>query len=177
MGAGIPAHIGVSLQNMVHPCFLRLKRNGGMHTSSIYKRRFPLFKGSWLQVLRTITIVSLPPPCVLFCRILLLFIFSVSSIKPPTMRIPPYPLLLLLLTPFLSSLPLAMGVETHGEEESKEMGPVGFMWPPDREWGAAQDNTPPCGSKEGVTERTDFPMRMFMPLFLCVSLPWDVKVC
>ena len=28
--------------------------------------------------------------------------------------------------------------QDHGEEASKEMGPVAFMWPPDREWGAGK---------------------------------------
>ncbi|KAJ5155246.1 hypothetical protein N7492_008049 [Penicillium capsulatum] len=39
-----------------------------------------------------------------------------------------------------------------------DMGPAAFLWPPDRPWGAAQDNTPPCGSSEGVTNRTQFPL-------------------
>jgi hypothetical protein len=47
--------------------------------------------------------------------------------------------------------------QDHGEEESQEMGPVAFMWPHDREWGAAVDNTEPCGSAQGVGERTLFP--------------------
>lgn len=46
----------------------------------------------------------------------------------------------------------------HGEEYSKTMGPVAFMWPPDREWGAAQDNTAPCGSAAAVVNRTQFPL-------------------
>ncbi|KAF2219151.1 hypothetical protein BDZ85DRAFT_268995 [Elsinoe ampelina] len=48
--------------------------------------------------------------------------------------------------------------ETHGSEAAKTMGPAAFMWPPDREWGAAQDNTSPCGSSSGVVNRTDFPL-------------------
>ncbi|PNS21013.1 hypothetical protein CAC42_3350 [Sphaceloma murrayae] len=48
--------------------------------------------------------------------------------------------------------------EPHGSEAAKTMGPAAFMWPPDREWGAAQDNTAPCGSTAGVTNRTDFPL-------------------
>jgi hypothetical protein len=39
-----------------------------------------------------------------------------------------------------------------------DMGPAAFLWPPDRVWGAAQDNTPPCGSSAGVTNRTEFPL-------------------
>jgi hypothetical protein len=42
--------------------------------------------------------------------------------------------------------------------EATDMGPAAFLWPPDRAWGAAQDNTAPCGSSAGVTNRTDFPL-------------------
>lgn len=38
------------------------------------------------------------------------------------------------------------------------MGPVAFMWPPDRIWDAAHDNTAPCGSPEGPSNRTIFPL-------------------
>jgi hypothetical protein len=48
--------------------------------------------------------------------------------------------------------------QDHGEEESKEMGPVAFMWPPDRNWGAAFDNIGPCGSNAQVVNRTEFPL-------------------
>ncbi|CAG8111472.1 unnamed protein product [Penicillium salamii] len=39
-----------------------------------------------------------------------------------------------------------------------DMGPAAFLWPPDRAWGEAQDNTAPCGSSAGVTNRTEFPL-------------------
>lgn len=55
----------------------------------------------------------------------------------------------------------SLAQDDHGEEAAKEMGPVAFMWPPDREWGAAQDNHPPCGSAQSVVERTDFPLRKY----------------
>ncbi|KAJ5990946.1 hypothetical protein N7499_011491 [Penicillium canescens] len=42
--------------------------------------------------------------------------------------------------------------------EAVDMGPAAFLWPPDRAWGAAQDNTAPCGSSAGVTNRTEFPL-------------------
>lgn len=58
----------------------------------------------------------------------------------------------------LVALSSAIGAWAHGEEAAKEMGPVAFMWPPDRVWGAAYDNTAPCGSSSGATNRTDFPM-------------------
>lgn len=60
---------------------------------------------------------------------------------------------------FLAALPSALS-QAHGEEASQEMGPVAFMWPPDREWGAAQDNHAPCGSHQGVENRTEFPLSM-----------------
>ena len=47
----------------------------------------------------------------------------------------------------------------HGDEYSETMGPVAFMWPPDREWGAAKDNTAPCGSTAAAgVNRTEFPL-------------------
>jgi hypothetical protein len=47
----------------------------------------------------------------------------------------------------------------HGEgEEGKSMGPVAFMWPPDRPWAAEHDNTAPCGSARGPSDRTQYPL-------------------
>ncbi len=47
----------------------------------------------------------------------------------------------------------------HGDgSEGSIMGPVSFLWPDDREWDSADDNIGPCGSSEGVTERTEFPL-------------------
>lgn len=47
-----------------------------------------------------------------------------------------------------------------------DMGPAAFLWPPDRAWGEAQDNTAPCGSSAGVTNRTEFPLSMALPTYL-----------
>lgn len=41
---------------------------------------------------------------------------------------------------------------------SGEMGPAAFMWPPDRVWSAAADNTAPCGSIARVGNKTRFPL-------------------
>jgi hypothetical protein len=50
--------------------------------------------------------------------------------------------------------------QTHGEgAEGTEMGPVAFMWPSDRIWDAAHDNTAPCGSAVGPSNRTIFPLQ------------------
>ncbi|CAM1508021.1 Fc.00g048690.m01.CDS01 [Cosmosporella sp. VM-42] len=40
-----------------------------------------------------------------------------------------------------------------------EMGPAAFMWPADRVWSAAMDNTAPCGSVASVGNRSEFPMK------------------
>ncbi|KAF2014867.1 hypothetical protein BU24DRAFT_423773 [Aaosphaeria arxii CBS 175.79] len=62
----------------------------------------------------------------------------------------------------LASLALLFSIgqgQTHGEgEEGKSMGPVAFLWPADRPWDAADDNIGPCGSPEGVSNRTQFPL-------------------
>ncbi|PSR79721.1 hypothetical protein BD289DRAFT_442046 [Coniella lustricola] len=65
---------------------------------------------------------------------------------------------------FMSSLATLMlaaatGATTHGEgDEGTIMGPVAFLWPENRDWTAAYDNTGPCGSSSGVTNRTEFPL-------------------
>lgn len=47
----------------------------------------------------------------------------------------------------------------HGEGElGNTMGPVDFLWPSSRAWSADTDNIAPCGSPEGVTTRTNFPL-------------------
>ncbi|GAD97854.1 hypothetical protein ANI_1_2002014 [Paecilomyces variotii No. 5] len=43
-------------------------------------------------------------------------------------------------------------------QESNDMGPAAFLWPPDRAWVATEDNIPPCGSSAGVGNRTNFPL-------------------
>ncbi|KAF2031751.1 hypothetical protein EK21DRAFT_62439 [Setomelanomma holmii] len=58
----------------------------------------------------------------------------------------------------VACLPLSRA-QTHGEgAEGTEMGPVAFMWPADRIWDAAHDNTGPCGSAAGPSNRTIFPL-------------------
>jgi len=41
------------------------------------------------------------------------------------------------------------------------MGPAAVLWPSDRAFSEANDNTAPCGSAAGVSNRTDFPMSMY----------------
>ncbi|KAH8691527.1 hypothetical protein BGW36DRAFT_388482 [Talaromyces proteolyticus] len=53
-------------------------------------------------------------------------------------------------------LPL-MGVLVKSKLDD-DMGPAAFLWPSDRAFSAVNDNTAPCGSAAGVTNRTVFPM-------------------
>ncbi|OAA65871.1 hypothetical protein SPI_02658 [Niveomyces insectorum RCEF 264] len=47
----------------------------------------------------------------------------------------------------------------HGDgDEGSIMGPVAFLWPPNRPWNAAFDNIGPCGSQFGVSNRTKYPL-------------------
>lgn len=46
----------------------------------------------------------------------------------------------------------------HGADEAENMGPVAFMWPPDRDYNEDHDNIAPCGSKAKVSDRTNFPL-------------------
>lgn len=65
----------------------------------------------------------------------------------------------------LTSLAMsARAAEVHGAgAEGTVMGPVAFLWPDDRPWSASHDNTGPCGSADGVTNRTQFPLSMWLP--------------
>lgn len=52
----------------------------------------------------------------------------------------------------------------HGDgDEGSIMGPVAFLWPENREWDAVDDNKGPCGSADGVTTRTQYPLSMLSP--------------
>lgn len=54
------------------------------------------------------------------------------------------------------------------EGANEGMGPAAFMWPADRVWSAAADNTAPCGSVASVVNRTDFPLRMSQHVLVLV---------
>lgn len=54
---------------------------------------------------------------------------------------------------------VARAAEVHGSgAQGTVMGPVAFLWPSDRPWSASADNVGPCGSSDGVSNRTDFPI-------------------
>ncbi|KAF4546486.1 putative tpa [Lasiodiplodia theobromae] len=71
---------------------------------------------------------------------------------------------------------LAAGAEVHGAgAEGTVMGPVAFLWPSDRQWDASQDNTAPCGSSAGVTNRTEFPLDQGSVALTIADDAWNVE--
>lgn len=64
----------------------------------------------------------------------------------------------LFLTGLAIWAPLVTAADDNDEAEYDDMGPAAFMWPADRVWSAAADNTAPCGSVHDPANRTDFPM-------------------
>ncbi|KAF2418767.1 hypothetical protein EJ08DRAFT_666082 [Tothia fuscella] len=64
----------------------------------------------------------------------------------------------------------------HGEAESKEMGPVAFMWPSDRVWSEKTDNAPPCGSAAQPGNRTNFPLMRGAVALVIQDESWNVEV-
>ncbi|KAM5524072.1 gpi-anchored protein [Fusarium oxysporum f. sp. phaseoli] len=49
-------------------------------------------------------------------------------------------------------------IPTNATVKDDEMGPAGFMWPPDRPWAGDVDNKGPCGSRASSGNRTNFPL-------------------
>ncbi|KAL3474014.1 hypothetical protein BJX99DRAFT_248588 [Aspergillus californicus] len=76
----------------------------------------------------------------------------------------------------LVTLSSAIRAQSHGEEAAEEMGPVAFMWPPDRTWGAAYDNNGPCGSNTGVVNRTEFPLVNGQLALVIQDESWNVQI-
>ncbi|KAL3467772.1 hypothetical protein BJX64DRAFT_123145 [Aspergillus heterothallicus] len=74
------------------------------------------------------------------------------------------------------ALSTAVSGQTHGEEAAEEMGPVAFMWPPDRTWGAAYDNNAPCGSNSSVVNRTEFPLVNGQLALVTQDESWNVQI-
>jgi hypothetical protein len=70
---------------------------------------------------------------------------------------------------------LAAAQESHGEgEEGNSMGPVAFLWPADRTWNAVNDNTGPCGSPNGPSNRTVFPLTQGSVALTIADEAWHV---
>lgn len=81
------------------------------------------------------------------------------------------------ILPVLLCFASAQDSETpkHGEgEEGTSMGPVAFLWPADRTWNAANDNTGPCGSPNGPSNRTTFPLTQGSVALSVADEAWHV---
>ncbi|KAI2471195.1 hypothetical protein F4781DRAFT_387652 [Annulohypoxylon bovei var. microspora] len=66
--------------------------------------------------------------------------------------------------------------EVHGEGlEGTIMGPVAFLWPDDRPWSASADNSGPCGSSSGVSNRTIFPLTQGTVALSIADDAWNVN--
>ncbi|GME45643.1 hypothetical protein GTA08_BOTSDO09368 [Neofusicoccum parvum] len=71
---------------------------------------------------------------------------------------------------------LAQGAEVHGASaEGTVMGPVAFLWPADRPWSASADNTAPCGSSSGVSNRTQYPLDQGSVALSIADDAWNVQ--
>lgn len=67
--------------------------------------------------------------------------------------------------------------QDHGDEYSQTMGPVAFLWPPDREWSEDSENTAPCGSSSGpMSERAQFPLDGGHIALVAQDEAWAVNV-
>lgn len=70
-----------------------------------------------------------------------------------------------------------VAAQSHGEEFAQTMGPVSFMWPPDREWSEDYENTAPCGSASGpMTNRSMFPLNGGHIALVAQDDAWAVSV-
>ncbi|KAK7204914.1 hypothetical protein BZA70DRAFT_278680 [Myxozyma melibiosi] len=66
--------------------------------------------------------------------------------------------------------------QEHGESGAQEMGPMAFLWPPDREWSDDYDNTSPCGSATGARNRTDFPLEDGAIALVMQDSTWNIEI-
>ncbi|KAI0537940.1 hypothetical protein GGR58DRAFT_469976 [Xylaria digitata] len=65
--------------------------------------------------------------------------------------------------------------EVHGQgAEGTVQGPVAFLWPADRPWSAVTDNKGPCGSPDGVSNRTSFPLSQGSVALTIADEAWNV---
>ncbi|KAI0906971.1 hypothetical protein F4823DRAFT_604915 [Ustulina deusta] len=63
----------------------------------------------------------------------------------------------------------------HGQDaEGTVQGPVAFLWPEDRPWSAGTDNIGPCGSPDGVINRTNFPLSQGSVAITIADEAWNV---
>lgn len=72
-------------------------------------------------------------------------------------------------------LPVLASAQTHGEgEEGSSMGPAAFLWPSDRPWDTSNDNTAPCGSASGPSNRTIYPLSQGLVALSIADDAWHV---
>ncbi|KAK5637440.1 hypothetical protein RRF57_013155 [Xylaria bambusicola] len=65
--------------------------------------------------------------------------------------------------------------KAHGEgAEGTVQGPVAFLWPENRPWSANTDNSGPCGSPNGVINRTSFPLSQGSVALTIADEAWNV---
>ncbi len=64
-----------------------------------------------------------------------------------------------------TTVAVSTGVMAHSEEDYDNMGPLGFMWPKDREWSEEDATNSPCGASEAMRDRTQFPVGEYLARF------------
>ncbi|KAJ9494291.1 hypothetical protein H2202_010215 [Exophiala xenobiotica] len=77
---------------------------------------------------------------------------------------------------FVGIYAVVLALADHGDDYAEAMGPVAFLWPSDREWGAAKDNTAPCGSAAGVSNRTQYPLWNGQVALVAQDESWSIQV-
>lgn len=70
----------------------------------------------------------------------------------------------------------AVVVSAQDDAEYDDMGPAAFMWPPDRVWSAAADNTSPCGSVADASNRTEFPLENGKVALVAQDDSYDIEL-
>lgn len=69
-----------------------------------------------------------------------------------------------------------VAAQDHGEEYAQTMGPVAFLWPPDRQWSEDTEDIAPCGSSARPSNRTDFPLTGGKVLLVAQDDAWAVDI-
>ncbi|KAK5459470.1 hypothetical protein LTS15_003598 [Exophiala xenobiotica] len=77
---------------------------------------------------------------------------------------------------FVGIYAIILALAEHGDDYAETMGPVAFLWPPDREWGATKDNTASCGSAAGVSNRTQYPLLNGQVALVAQDESWSIQV-
>ncbi|KAF2441073.1 hypothetical protein P171DRAFT_419191 [Karstenula rhodostoma CBS 690.94] len=81
-----------------------------------------------------------------------------------------------ILLPALAASFACVDAQHGAGAEGTEMGPVAFLWPPDRNWNAQADNIAPCGSRDGPSNRTEFPLTQGAVALTIADEAWNVAI-